>query len=104
MHRPFHHTCARLARTPRGYMPHGRCSARSRRLAWRYCPTAGVGSTLGGGPGPIPAVRISRLTAWAALGVAALYLLSVPIGSLTSLPATDASGARVAVFFADHRT
>jgi hypothetical protein len=53
---------------------------------------------------PIADVRISRLTAWAALGVAALYLLSVPIGSLTSLPATDASGATVVGFFADHRT
>jgi hypothetical protein len=53
---------------------------------------------------PIADLRTSRLTACAALGVALLYLLSVPIGSLGSLPASDASGATVAHFFAEHRS
>jgi hypothetical protein len=43
------------------------------------------------------------LTALAALGVALLYLLSVPIGSLSSLPASDASGATIVRFFSEHR-
>jgi hypothetical protein len=48
-------------------------------------------------------VRVSRLTAGAALGVALLYLLSVPIGSLSSLPASDAAGMTVLRFFSEHR-
>jgi hypothetical protein len=48
-------------------------------------------------------VRTTRLTAAAALGVALLYLISVPVGSLGSLPASDASGAEVLRFFGEHR-
>jgi stage V sporulation protein SpoVS len=48
-------------------------------------------------------VRTTRLTAAAALGVALLYLISVPVGSLGSLPASDASGAEVLRFFSEHR-
>jgi hypothetical protein len=44
-----------------------------------------------------------HLVAVAALGVAALYFVSVPIGSLASLPGTDASPARVLAFFVGHR-
>lgn len=47
--------------------------------------------------------RTTRLTAAAALGVALLYLISVPVGSLGSLPASDASGADVLRFFSEHR-
>lgn len=47
--------------------------------------------------------RTIRLTALAALGVALLYLLSVPIGSLSSVPASDASGATIVHFFSEHR-
>lgn len=50
------------------------------------------------------AVRVSRLTALAALGVALLYLLSVPIGSLSSLPDTDAGGTAILHFFSGHRS
>ena len=50
-----------------------------------------------------PSVIACRLTAAAALGVAALYALSVPSGSLASLPATDASGREILAFFVDHR-
>jgi hypothetical protein len=39
----------------------------------------------------------------AALGVAVLYFVSVPVGSLVSLPGTDASPARVLAFFVGHR-
>jgi hypothetical protein len=48
-------------------------------------------------------VIVSRLIAAAALGVAVLYALSVPIGSLASLPGTDASGREVLAFLVDHR-
>jgi hypothetical protein len=48
-------------------------------------------------------VRTTRLTAAAALGVALLYLISMPVGSLGSLPASDASGAEVLGFFSEHR-
>jgi hypothetical protein len=44
-----------------------------------------------------------RLVAGAALGVAALYFVSVPVGSLASLPGTDASPARALAFFVGHR-
>ncbi len=47
--------------------------------------------------------RLTRLTAGAALGIALLYLVSVPIGSLASLPAPNASAADFAQFFAQHR-
>jgi hypothetical protein len=43
------------------------------------------------------------LTALAALGVALLYVVSVPIGSLASAPASDASAATVLQFFSQHR-
>jgi hypothetical protein len=49
-------------------------------------------------------VRLTRLTAGAALGLALLYLVSIPIGSLASLPAPDASAADFARFFAQHRS
>jgi hypothetical protein len=45
-----------------------------------------------------------RLVAGAALGVAVLYFASVAVGSLASLPGTDASAARVLAFFIGHRT
>jgi hypothetical protein len=48
-------------------------------------------------------LRTTRLTAAAALGVALLYLISFPVGSLGSLPASDASGAEVLRFFSEHR-
>jgi len=48
-------------------------------------------------------VRTARLTAAAALGVALLYLISVPVGSLGSLPASDASGSEMLRFFSAHR-
>jgi hypothetical protein len=48
-------------------------------------------------------IRTARLTAAAALGVALLYLISVPVGSLGSLPASDASGAEMLRFFSAHR-
>lgn len=48
-------------------------------------------------------VRLIRLTAGAALGLALLYLVSIPIGSLASLPAPSASAADFAQFFAQHR-
>jgi hypothetical protein len=48
-------------------------------------------------------LRTTRLTAAAALGVALLYLISVPVGSLGSLPASDASGAEMLRFFSEHR-
>lgn len=44
-----------------------------------------------------------RLVAVAALGVAVLYFASVAVGSLASLPGTDASPARVLAFFIGHR-
>lgn len=47
--------------------------------------------------------RLTRLTAGAALGLALLYFVSVPIGSLASLPAPNASAADFAQFFAQHR-
>lgn len=46
---------------------------------------------------------LGRLVAVAALGVAILYFASVPVGSLASLPGTDASPARVLGFFVAHR-
>jgi hypothetical protein len=48
-------------------------------------------------------VRVARLTALAALGIALLYFVSVPIGSLASTPASNASALTVAQFFAQHR-
>jgi hypothetical protein len=48
-------------------------------------------------------VRVARLTALAALGIALLYFVSVPIGSLASTPASNASAPAVAQFFAQHR-
>ena len=47
--------------------------------------------------------HVTRLTALAALGIALLYFASVPIGSLASLPASDASAPDFAQFFAQHR-
>jgi hypothetical protein len=47
--------------------------------------------------------RINRWTALAALGVAVLYIASVPIGSLTGMPAANASGATIARFIGEHR-
>ncbi len=47
--------------------------------------------------------HVTRLTALAALGIALLYFISVPIGSLASLPASDASASDFAQFFAQHR-
>jgi len=44
-----------------------------------------------------------RLVGMAALGVAVLYFVSVAVGSLGSLPGTDASPARVLAFFVGHR-
>jgi hypothetical protein len=49
-------------------------------------------------------VRLTRLTAGAALGLALLYFASIPIGSLASLPASSASAAEFARFFAQHRS
>jgi hypothetical protein len=48
--------------------------------------------------------RVTRLTALGALTVAALYAVSVPVGTLASAPASDASGAAVLHFFSEHRT
>lgn len=48
--------------------------------------------------------RLTRLTAGAALGLALLYFASIPIGSLASLPASSASPAEFADFFAQHRS
>ena len=48
-------------------------------------------------------LRVTRFTAIAALGVALLYLLSAPIGSLAELPATSASPATILHFFDQHR-
>lgn len=48
-------------------------------------------------------VRLMRLTACAALGVALLYMLSVPIGSLADLPAADAPATAVLRFLDEHR-
>ncbi len=48
-------------------------------------------------------VHVTRLTALAALGIALLYFASMPIGSLASLPASDASASDFAQFFAQHR-
>jgi hypothetical protein len=65
-----------------------------------------VDTGMGGSSGGLDASRsvvVCRLIAAAALGVAALYALSVPIGSLASLPATDASGREILAFFVDHR-
>ncbi|HET7052340.1 MAG TPA: hypothetical protein VFI09_00300 [Solirubrobacterales bacterium] len=47
--------------------------------------------------------RINRLMALAALGIAVLYIASVPIGTLTGLPGGDASGATIARFIGEHR-
>jgi hypothetical protein len=47
---------------------------------------------------------VARLTALGALTVAALYAVSVPVGSLPSAPASDASGPAVLHFFSEHRT
>jgi hypothetical protein len=47
--------------------------------------------------------RLSRLTAGAVIALGLLYLLSIPIGSLASLPAPTASKAEFAQFFAQHR-
>jgi hypothetical protein len=61
---------------------------------------------VGGSNGGLDASRsivVCRLAAAAALGVAALYALSVPIGSLASLPGTDAPGREILAFFVDHR-
>jgi hypothetical protein len=44
-----------------------------------------------------------RLVGVAALGVAVLYFVSVAVGSLASLPGTDASPVRVLAFFVGHR-
>ncbi len=46
----------------------------------------------------------ARLTALAALGVALLYAVSVPVGSLASMPASNAPASEVAQFFTEHRT
>ena len=48
--------------------------------------------------------RVTRLTGVGALTVAVLYAVSVPLGSLASAPATDASGPAVAQFYSEHRT
>src|SRR6266487_27859 len=48
-------------------------------------------------------IVVGRLLAAAALGVAVLYALSVPIGSLASLPGTDVPGRETLAFFVDHR-
>lgn len=50
-----------------------------------------------------PSGVLGRLVAVAALGGAILYLASLPVGSLASLPGTDASPARVLGFFVGHR-
>lgn len=47
--------------------------------------------------------RVNRLTAVAALGVAVLYIASVPLGSLTGVPGADASGATIVRFIGEHR-
>ena len=44
------------------------------------------------------------VTAYAALGTALLYLISVPIGSFADAPEIGASGAAVLSFFAAHRS
>jgi hypothetical protein len=65
-----------------------------------------VDAGVGGSSGGLDASRsivVCRLLAAAALGVAAMYILSVPSGSLASLPATDASGREILAFFVDHR-
>jgi hypothetical protein len=62
----------------------------------------GVGGS-GGGLDARRSIVVCRLAAVAALGVAALYALSVPIGSLASLPGTDAPGREILTFFVDHR-
>ena len=49
-------------------------------------------------------MSVRALTACAALGVALLYLISVPIGSLGALPPADASGASVLSFLDAHRS
>lgn len=48
--------------------------------------------------------RVTRLTALGALAVALLYAVALPVGSLTSAPASDASDAAVLHFFTEHRT
>lgn len=50
-----------------------------------------------------PSSVLGRLVGVAALGVAILYFVSLPIGSLVSLPGTDASPARVLAFYVGHR-
>lgn len=48
--------------------------------------------------------RLAQLTAAAALGVALLYLLGTAVGSLASLPASDAPGGETLRFFSQHRS
>jgi hypothetical protein len=47
--------------------------------------------------------RVTRLTGLGALPVALLYAVSMSLGSLTSVPATDASGPPVVQFHSEHR-
>jgi hypothetical protein len=47
---------------------------------------------------------VARLTGLAALGVAILYVVSVPVGSLAAAPASDASASEVLRFVSEHRT
>jgi hypothetical protein len=47
--------------------------------------------------------RVTRLTALGAVAVALLYAVSLPVGSLTSAPACDASSGAVVRFFGEHR-
>ncbi len=47
--------------------------------------------------------RITSLTAAAAFAVTALYAISVPVGALSSFPASDASAQRFASFLIEHR-
>jgi hypothetical protein len=48
--------------------------------------------------------NVVRGTGAAALAVALLYFLSVPVGSLTSMPATDAPAPEVLRWLTEHRT
>jgi hypothetical protein len=47
---------------------------------------------------------VARLTGAAAIGAVLVYAISVPVGSLVSMPAADAPGTEVLRFAADHRT
>jgi hypothetical protein len=48
-------------------------------------------------------VIAARVTGAAALGVALLYIVSIPVGSLASVPPSDATGTEILRFVVDHR-